>query len=123
MHKAKLISHSLVAPSKGAGGFVLIYVYPRCAAAQKPPPCVEDVIAAILQGLPGSGSRRHIVIRKRNPASPKKREWGSAIVIDSYLSSDVSKLSYLSSDVPKLWDPWLFDSKVGRTWDAGSKII
>ena len=42
---------------------------------------------------------------------------------DSYLSSDVPKLSYLSSDVPKLWDLWLFDSKVDRTWDAGAKII
>ena len=36
-----------------------------------------------------------------------------AIVIDSYLSSDV----------PEIWILLLFGSEVGRTWDAETKVI
>ena len=40
-------------------------------------------------------------------------ERGSAIMIDSYLSSDV----------PKIWILLLFGSEVSRTWDPETKVI
>ncbi len=48
----------------------------------------------------------HIKTLVKHTTGTKKRERGSAIVIDSFFSSDVQ-----------------FDFEVGRTWDAGSKII
>ena len=57
-------------------------------------------------GLPRKMYHGHIKTLVKHTTGTKKRERGSAIVIDSYFSSDVP-----------------FDFEVGRTWDAGSKII